>query len=90
MSTEISLPPAFQALADGAGKISVAGSTVGECLRELVRRYPQLQGKIFTGKGRTSKGLNIFINRENAFPDPLSRPVSEGDKIHLSYLILGG
>ena len=90
MTVEINIPPALQVLTDGTGKIDVGGSTVRECLAELVQRYPRLKEKIFTGNGRLPKGMNIFINGANAYPKPLARPVRDGDKVHIAYIVLGG
>jgi molybdopterin converting factor small subunit len=89
MTVEINIPPAFQALADGVTKVNVGCGTVGECLVELVRRYPALKEKIFTGRGKLPKGMNIFINGANA-PEPLARLVRDGDKVHVAYIVLGG
>ena len=90
MTVEINIPPALQALVGGTGKIDVTGSTVGECLKGLVRQYPFLKEKLFTGNGRLPKGMNIFINGANAYPRPLTRPVGDGDKVHIAYTVLGG
>jgi len=90
MSVEINIPPPLQALVDGVNKFDVAGGTVGECLRELARLYPQLKEKIFTGKGELIKGINIFVNRVHISHDPLARLVCGGDKVHIAYTVLGG
>lgn len=90
MSVQINIPPSLQALIDGAVKVDVAGGTVGECLRDLVRIYPQLKEKIFTRNGRLPKGMNIFINGASAGPRPLAAPVCDGDKVHIAYIVLGG
>jgi adenylyltransferase/sulfurtransferase len=90
MTVEINIPPALQALADGVRTINVSGSTIGECLEELAEQYPELKEKIFTGNGRLPKGMNIFINGASAYPKPLARPVRDGDKVHIAYIVLGG
>ena len=90
MSVAVHIPPSLQALAGDTGEIAVAGDTVGACLRELVRLHPPLRGKLFTAKGRLLKGINIFVNRVNVFPDALRTPVSDGDVVHVAYTVLGG
>jgi molybdopterin converting factor small subunit len=90
MSVEINIPPSLQALVDGVKQVDVAGGTVGECLEDLVRRYPRLKGKIFTRGGRLPKGMNIFINGASAGPRPLAMPARDGDKVHIAYIVLGG
>ena len=90
MSVAVHIPPSLQALAGDVSEISVTGDTVGSCLRDLVRLLPQLKGKILTARGQLLKGINIFINGANVFPDPLMTPVSDGDIVHVAYTVLGG
>lgn len=90
MSVEINIPPFLQPLADDVKRVDVSGSTVGECLEAMVKRYPRLKKRVFTTGGKISRGLNIYINGESAYPDTLARPVKDGDKIHIAYLIFGG
>lgn len=90
MSVSISLPPVLQALAGEVQNVNVSGSTVGECLKELSVKYPQLEPRLFTRRGKLLKGTNIFVNGENVHPGPLAHPVHDGDKIHIFYLVQGG
>ncbi len=90
MSVEIHIPPSLQAVVDGMRQVDVASGTVGECLEELVRRYPRLKEKIFTRGGRLPKGMNIFIDGASVGPRPLTMPVGDGTKIHIAYIVLGG
>jgi molybdopterin converting factor small subunit len=90
MTIEINIPPVLQALVAGVSRIDVSGGTVGECFKEMVKKYPQLKPKLFNRRGELPKGINIFINGESAYPEPLSRPVRDSDKIHISHIVLGG
>jgi molybdopterin converting factor small subunit len=90
MGVLVTLPPILQALAGGVKNVDVGGGTVAECLKELAARYPRLKTKLFTGRGKLPKGTNIFINGENAYPEPLARKVRDGDNVLISYLVLGG
>ncbi len=90
MSVEINIPPAFQALVGGVKQIDVAGSTVGECLDALLKKHPELKPRVFDLRGMLPKGINIYVNGEAVYPDPLARSVRDGDKIHLAYIVLGG
>lgn len=90
MSIEVNIPPFLQSLAGGIKKVNVEGGTVGECLEALGRKYPQLEEKLFTPEGGLSKGLNIFINGQSAYPGEFEKPVHPGDKIHVTYVMLGG
>jgi molybdopterin converting factor small subunit len=90
MSVSISLPPVLQALAGDVKNVDVNGSTVGECFKDLAARYPRLKARLLTRRGNPPKGMHIFVNGENVYPEPLARPVHDGDKVYISYLVLGG
>jgi molybdopterin converting factor small subunit len=90
MSVEIVIPPSLQPLTGDAGLVETSGGTVGTCLEKLSRRFPELRARIFTENGELRQGLNIFINREDAFPGELARTVHDGDKIYISYMVMGG
>jgi molybdopterin converting factor small subunit len=90
MSVEINLPPVLQAMVGDIRQIDVTGGTVGECMEALVQKYPQLKSKLFNRKNSLPNGINIFVNGENAYPQPLSKKVKEGDKVYISYIVLGG
>jgi molybdopterin converting factor small subunit len=90
MAVEINIPPVMQALVNGISRINVNGATIGECLKEMLQNYPALKPKLNDKDGHLPKGINIFLNGVNAYPNPLSKPVHDGDKIHISYVVLGG
>jgi molybdopterin converting factor small subunit len=90
MTVAVHIPPSLQPLTGDVSEVTVTGATVGSCLRELVSLYPQLRGKIFTAKGRLLKGINIFVNKTNVFPETLITPVCDGDIVHVAYTVLGG
>lgn len=90
MSVTIVLPPVLQPMVGGAKEIDVAGGTVGACLENLIKQYPALKPKFFTGKNKLPNGISIFVNGEDAYPEPLKKPVCDGDKIYISHIVLGG
>ena len=90
MSVEINIPPVLQAMVGDIEQIDVTGRTVGECLEEMVQRYPQLKSRLFNKKNKLPNGINIFVNGENAYPEPLAKQVHKGDKVHIAYIVLGG
>ena len=90
MSVQVNIPQFLYHLSDGVKMIEVEGSTVGECLYELIHRYPQLEESIFEEKGKLRSLLNVYINLESAYPGELSKPVREGDKLDIMYTLVGG
>jgi molybdopterin converting factor small subunit len=90
MTVEINIPPVLQALVNGVSRIDVSGATIGECFKEMLQQYPALKPKLYDKHGNLPKGINVFLNGVSAYPEPLSKPVHDGDKIHISHLVLGG
>lgn len=90
MAIQVNLHRTHRALADGREAVQVEGATVGECLRQLVQRYPGLRDELFEGPDRLKKNVEIWLNLESAYPDELSRPTADGDQIHVTVLLAGG
>jgi molybdopterin converting factor small subunit len=90
MTVEIVIPAFLQPFTRGINSADTSGGTLGECLDELVKQFPALKEKIYAGKNTLHKGINIFINGERAEPKELTRPVKNGDRIHIAYVTVGG
>lgn len=86
----IHIPLIFRHLADDAETLQVSGSTVGQCLGELVKAFPEMQGAIFNEKGEIHHLIEIFLNSKSAHPEELIRPTVDGDEIHVVTLLSGG
>jgi molybdopterin converting factor small subunit len=72
------------------GEIRVEGGTVGECLDELVRRYPAARPLMFDSRGRLLPRFYVFVNQESMFKADLARPVDDRDELLLVVLASGG
>lgn len=69
----------------------VEGSTVGECLDDLIRRFPCLKPLLFNDKtGKLHSYLEIFVNKQSAYPDELVKLVKNGDELRIINIIMGG
>ncbi|MAE11549.1 MAG: MoaD/ThiS family protein [Dehalococcoidales bacterium] len=90
VSAAINIPQFFQHLVDGVKVTKTGGRTVGECLDELIERFPQLEAHLFSGDGKLHGYLDVFINGESAYPEELSKPVADGDELHIINIIVGG
>ncbi|MBN1625832.1 MAG: MoaD/ThiS family protein [Deltaproteobacteria bacterium] len=89
MTVEISLHKTHRRHTDNKEVVEVEGNTVGECLRDLVKKYPPLDKEIFKNK-RLNTLIEVYINGASAYPDELARPVRDGDKISLVYMLSSG
>lgn len=90
MSIEVFLSPSLQRLVNDADIINASGSNVGECLKDLVRQYPQLKESLFGADGELRQEYVIYINGENAYPGELLKPVKDGDELHVISFFFGG
>jgi molybdopterin converting factor small subunit len=90
MSVQINIPQFLYHLSGNVKVVEVEGKTVGECLDELVKQFPQLRESLFTEKGMLLSLLNVYVNGESAYPEELAKPVSAGDKLDIMYTLVGG
>ena len=91
MSIKFKIPKLLQEKTDGAVLIEVQGSSVQECIADLISRYPDLEGMILDGEDRILLKWTVYINsRITGASDALSNPVREGDMIELLPVVAGG
>jgi len=90
MSITINISPSMQNLTDGQTTVKVEGNTVGQCIEELIRRFPGLKPRIFDNRGKLRKYIDIYVNKESSFPKELVQPVKDGDELHIMMLVTGG
>lgn len=90
MSVKINIHPLFSRFTNGQTVVEVNGSTVGQCLEQLVAQFPQLRKRLFEKDGAVSRIIDIYVNGESAYPDELTTRVKDGDEIHIGVIISGG
>ncbi len=90
MSVKVYLHPDMWALADNNEVVEVDGTTVGECIRGLMARYPALGELIFYKDGQLQTFIEIYVNRKVAYANELEWAVGDVDVIHLMITIAGG
>ncbi len=90
MSIKILVSQAMTEYSTGEQVGEVQGKTVAECVDQLIKKRPDFRHWLFEDSGKLREYVDIFINKESAFPDPLKKPVEDGDEIYLMSLIGGG
>jgi len=90
MTVLIHIPPFLQNLAGNETLVEVDSGTVGDCLEELVRRFPAVRERLFGEDGGISSKVQVFINGASAYPGELSRPAGSGDTITVTSVMVGG
>ena len=90
MAVKVHIHTTHRQLTNGAEAVAVEGSTVGECLNQLIRQFPGMEKALFAKKDRLLNNVEIYLNHASAYPNELVKPVKDGDEIHLVVMLTGG
>lgn len=90
VSITINIHKTHREFTDDQEKLEVTGETIGECIQDLIDRYPGMKQAVFDGKRKLLSQIEIYLNMESAYPDELKKPVKDGDEIHIVVMLAGG
>ncbi|HXU46532.1 MAG TPA: MoaD/ThiS family protein [Thermoanaerobaculia bacterium] len=91
MSVTLHIPTPLRRFTGEQGEIQIAGATVAEALRDLVRQHPALERHLFTPEGTLRSFVNVFKNEEDVrFLDKGETPIADGDVLSIIPSIAGG
>jgi molybdopterin synthase sulfur carrier subunit len=90
VSVKINIHPFLTQHTNGQDSVEVNGSTVGQCLEQLVVRYPELRKWLFEKDGKLNRLVEIYVNAESSYPEELAKPVKDGDELYIIIIISGG
>jgi molybdopterin converting factor small subunit len=90
MSVNIEIPSVFGRYSHNKLNFRVEAKTVGEALRHLGEQSPGLKKLLLDKEGNVMPGYDIFVNGESAYPETMTKPVKDGDKLNIVMLIYGG
>jgi len=90
MSVKINIPSYLQPYTDDCDVVEVNGSTITECLKQLIEQFPDINKVLFAEGGRLLEYVSVYLNGELADVTELTVPVNDGDELHILYLLGGG
>jgi len=90
MSVEVNLSANLALYTGKQEKLETSGSTVGECLQDVIRQFPAVRSAIFDREGKVHRYLELFVNQTAIQPSEIDIPVRDGDIIHVILIIAGG
>jgi len=90
VSINVSIHRTHRQFTDGLDSVEVEGNSVGNCLDDLIRQFPDMGNALFDKKGKLLNAIEIYINLKSAYPDELVKPVKDGDDIHITRMLAGG
>jgi molybdopterin converting factor small subunit len=90
VSINVSIHRTHRQFTDGLDTVEVEGNSVGNCLDDLIKQFPDMETALFDKKGKLLNAIEIYINLKSAYPDELVKPVKDGDDIHITLMLAGG
>jgi molybdopterin converting factor small subunit len=72
------------------GVVQVDGDTVGQCLEQLVARFPGLKKVLFDSDGKLLNYIDVYVNGESSYPEESAKCLKNGDELHIELIIAGG
>ena len=70
--------------------VETEGQTVGECLIQLIQKYPELRPVILDASGKIPSHVYVSVNLESARSETIERKLSAGDQIYIILVVAGG
>jgi len=87
----IRIPTPLRAYTDEQATASVEAATVGDALRTLVERYPDLEDNLYTEDDTLRQFVNIYLGDEDIrHLDGPDTALEEGDELSIVPSIAGG
>jgi len=90
MSVRINLHPNLYQYTGDQAIVEVNGNTVGQCLKDLVKQFPELKKGLFSKDGKLLNYVDIYVNQESSYPEELAKPVKDGDELYIAFMIARG
>jgi len=88
MSVKVNLHPYLTE--GGEAQVELEGKNVGECVKNLVERFPAMQTKLFAKSGKLHGYIEILVNAQPTVPLELAYPLKDGDEIAILVFLSGG
>ena len=82
------VPTALRSYSGQKGQVEAEGSTLGEVLTDLDRRYPGFRFRIINEQDGIREHIKIFVNQQQA--RDLAAPVRGGDEVQIVCAFSGG
>ncbi|MBN2320508.1 MAG: MoaD/ThiS family protein [Acidobacteria bacterium] len=90
MSIKVHLYSSLRKYADNREIIEVDGTTVRECLEDLIRQFPSISPVLFDEAGKPREKVFVSINLESAYREKMTTPIKENDDLYLILIVAGG
>jgi adenylyltransferase/sulfurtransferase len=87
----IQIPAALRTFTERKREVEVEGTTVGDAVKVLADRFPDLKPHLYDNEDKLRSFINIFLGETNIRKlSGLETPIKDGDVIMLVPAIAGG
>jgi molybdopterin converting factor small subunit len=91
MNTKVKIAPNLQEQCNLPPVLEVSGNTVGDCLNDMVRKYPDTRQWLFLSNGM----LRVYVSINNDVTltprtGDMARILEDGDELHIFAIMAGG
>ena len=91
MSNTIHIPTPLRPFTEKKESVQVSGSTVGELLADLTKKYDGLKKHLYTDEGKLRNFVNVYLNDEDIrYMQKEQTPVKDGDALSIVPSVAGG
>jgi molybdopterin converting factor small subunit len=90
MSIRVHLYSNLQRFTGNQPIVEVDGTTVGQCLLDLVKKYPAISSVILDNHQELLSTVFVSLNLKSARSENLEKPVDENDQLYIILIVAGG
>jgi len=91
MRVKVRIPMLLQKLTQDRAEVVGNGSTIGELIDDLEKKFPGIKERICDETGKVRSFISIYVNEENVrFLQKGETPLKDGDEISIIPAIVGG
>ena len=91
MRVKVRIPMLLQKLTQDRAEVVGNGSTIGELIDDLEKKFPGIKERICDETGKVCSFISIYVNEENVrFLQKGETPLKDGDEVSIIPAIVGG
>jgi molybdopterin converting factor small subunit len=91
MAVKILIPTPLRGYTEKKDSLTLEGATVGDVLRQLLSRHPDLRRHLLTDEGSLRSFVNVYLNDEDIrYLQKDQTPVKDNDVLSIVPSIAGG
>ncbi len=90
MGIKVHLYSNLQRYTQNEAVVEVEGASVGQCLTDLVRKFPPLEKILFNRDGKLLSNIYISLNLKSSQSEVMEKAVGAKDQLYLILIVAGG